>query len=123
MPQKTRSNASTDKRILKQGPATIILLNWHCFRSALGNYLFQHPLPPYDEKSAKDVAKLLPRLKEQASIATTTTHPLSMAPFTSDELKNEIKNYSETYHLGPLESLTECYMPGTLISKPSFSFS
>jgi len=89
--QKTRSNASTDKQTWKQGPATLNPLKWHCFRFALGHHLFQHLLPPYDEKSAQDVAKLLPRLKEQASITTATTHPLFMASFTPDELKNKIK--------------------------------
>jgi len=59
----------------------------------LGRHLFQHPFSPYDEKSAHDVAKLLPRVKEQASIATTTTHPLFMTPFTPNELKNEKKKF------------------------------
>jgi len=74
-----------------KGPPTLNPLNWHCFRFALGHHLFQHPLSPYDEKSAQDVAKLLPRMKEQASIATTNTHPLFMNPFTPEELKHEIK--------------------------------
>jgi len=30
-------------------------------------------------------------MKEHASTATTTAHPLFMAPFTPEELKNEIK--------------------------------
>ena len=80
-PQKTRSNASPGKRIWTKGPATLNHLNWHCFRFALGHHLFQHPLSPYDEKSAQDVAKLLPRMKEQASTATTTTHSLFLTPF------------------------------------------
>jgi len=87
----TRSNASPDKRIWMKGPPTLNTLNWHCFRSALDHHLFQHPLSPYDEKSAQDVDKLLPRMKEQASIATTTTHPLFMNPFTPEELKHAIK--------------------------------
>jgi len=91
LPQKTRSNASPDKRIWTKGPATFKPLNWHCFRFALSHHLFQHPLSPYDEKSAQDVAKLLPRMKEQASTATTTTHPLFMTPFTPEEKKNEIQ--------------------------------
>jgi len=123
LPQKTRSNASTDKRIWKQDPATLNSLNWHSFRFALGHHLFQHPFPPYNEKSAQDVAKLLPKLKEQASTATTTTHPLFMAPFTLDELKTEIQNFFPTNYQAPLESPTECYNPVTLISKSSFSSS
>jgi len=91
LPQETRSNASPDKRIWMKGPHTLNPLNWHCFRFALGHHLFQHTLSPYDEKKAQDVAKLLPRMKEQASAATTTTHPLFMAPFTSKELKLEIQ--------------------------------
>ena len=91
LPQKTRSNASPDKRIWMKGPPTLNPLNWHCFRFALGHHLFQHPLSPYDENSAQDVAKLFPRMKEQASTATTTSHALFMAPFTPKELKHEIK--------------------------------
>ena len=91
LPQKTRSNASPDKRIWMKGPHTLNPLNWHCFRFALGHHLFQHTLSPYDEEKAQDVAKLLPRMKEQASAAKTTTHPLFMAPFTSKELKLEIQ--------------------------------
>ena len=85
LPQTTRSNASSDRRIWITGPPTLNPLNWHCFKFALGHHLFQHPLSPYDEKSAQDVAKLLPRMKEQASTATTTTHHLFMTPFTSDD--------------------------------------
>jgi len=66
LPQTTRSNASPDRRIWITGPPTLNPLNWHSFRFALGH---QHPLSPYDEKSAQDVAKLLPRMKEQASTA------------------------------------------------------
>ena len=91
LPQKTRFNASLDKRIWKQGPAIFNPFNWHCFIFALGHHLFQHPPSLYDEKSVQDVTKHIPRLKEQVSIATTTTHPLFMAPFTPNELKNEIK--------------------------------
>jgi len=58
--EKTRSDASTDKRTWEQGPAILNPLNWHCFRFAPGHHLFQHPLPPYDEKTAQDDAKLLP---------------------------------------------------------------
>ena len=76
LPQTTLSNASPDKRIWTTGPPTLNPLNWHYFRFALGHHLFQHPLAPYDEKRAQDVAKLLLRMKEQASTATTTTHPL-----------------------------------------------
>ena len=94
LPQKTRSNASQGKRIWTKGPANP--LNWHCFRFALGHHLFQHPLSPYDEKSVHDVAKLLPRMKEQASTSTTTTHPLFMTSFTPEELKNEIKKLLPT---------------------------
>jgi len=98
LPQKTRSNASPDKRIWMKGPPTLNPLNWHCFRIALGHHLFQHPLSPYDEKSAQDVTKLLPGMKEQASTATTTKHPLSMTPFTPEKLKHEIKNCIRTNH-------------------------
>jgi len=70
LPQQTRSNAYPDKRIWMKGPATFNPLNWHCFGFALDYHFFQHPLSPYDEKSAQDVAKLLPRMKEQASTAT-----------------------------------------------------
>ena len=91
LPQQTRSNAYPDKRIWMKGPHTLNPLNWHCFRFALGHHLFQHTHSPYDEEKAQDVAKLLPRMKEQASAATTTTHPLFMAPFTSKELKLEIQ--------------------------------
>ena len=75
-----------------------------------------------NERKAQDFAKLLPRLKEQASITTTTTHPLCMAPFTPDELKNEIKKPLPDKSPGPFRSLTECYKPVTLIFKASFSF-
>jgi len=106
-----------------KGPATLNSLNWHCFRFALGHHLFQHPLSSYDETSAQDVVKLLPRLKEQASAATTTTHPLFMAPFTPEELKNEIQKCFQTNHQAPLASLTKYYKLVTLISKDSFSSS
>jgi len=66
-------------------PATLCPLNWHCIRFAPNHHLFQHPLSPYDEKSAQDVAKLVPRMKEQASTATSTTHPLFMTTFTPEE--------------------------------------
>jgi len=69
---------------LNKGPATLNPLKWHNFRFALGHHLFQHPLSPYDEKIAQDVAKLLPRMKEQASTATTTIHSLFMAAFTPE---------------------------------------
>jgi len=101
LPQTTWSNASLDKRIWITGLPTLNPLNWHCFRFALGHLLFQHPLSPYDEKSAQDVAKLLPRLKIQASTATTTTHPLFMTPFTPDELKHEIKKLHPDKSPGP----------------------
>ena len=97
----TRSNAFPDKRIWIKGPPTLNPLNWHWFRFALGHHLFQHPLSPYDEKSAQDVAKLLPRMKEQASTATTTTHPLFMTPFTPEELKHEIKKLHPDKSPGP----------------------
>ena len=74
-----------------KGPPTLNPLNWHSFLFALGHHHFQHPLSPYDEKSAQDVAKLLPRIKEQASTDTTTTHPLFMTPFTPEELEHKIK--------------------------------
>ena len=67
LPYTTRSNACPDKRIWMKFPPILSPLNWHCFRFALGHHLFQHPLSPYDEKSAQDVVKLLPRMKEQAS--------------------------------------------------------
>ena len=89
LPQKTCSNASPDKRIRMKGPPTLNALNWHYLRFALGHHLFQHPLSPYEEKNAKDVDKLLPRMKKQAAIATITTHPLFMAQFTPEELKHE----------------------------------
>jgi len=47
-------------------------------------------------KSAQDVAKLLPRMKKEASTATTNTHPLFMAPFTPEELKIETKKLQIT---------------------------
>ena len=107
-----------------KGPPALNPLNWHCFRFALGHHLFQHPLSPYDERRAQDVAKLLPRMKEQASAATTTTHPLFMTPFTSDELKNmRSTNCTQTNRRAPLASLTECYKLATLISKDSSSSS
>jgi len=106
-----------------KGPPTLNPLNWHCFVFALGHHLFQHPISPYDEKSAQDVAKLLPRMKEQASTATTTTYPLFMTPFTPEELKHEIKNCTQTNHQALLASLTECFKLVTLISKDSSSFS
>jgi len=122
LPEKTCSNASPDKRIWMKGPPTLNPLNWHCFRFALGHHLFQHPLSPYDEKSAQDDAKLLPRMKEQSSIATTTTHPLFMAPFTPEELEHEIKNCFQTSHQDHwhLASPTKCYKLVTLNSKVSF---
>jgi len=73
--------------------------------------MFQHSLSLYDEKSAQDVAKLLPRLKEQASMATTITHPLFMAPFTPNDLKNGTKKPLPDKSPGP----SECSV--TLISK------
>jgi len=84
-----------------KGPPTFNPLKWHCFRFALGHHLFQHPLSPYDEKSAQDVAKLLPRMEEQASTATTTTHPLFMTPFTPEELKHEINKLHPDKSPGP----------------------
>ena len=91
LPQKICSDASPDKRIWMKGHSTLNSLNWHCFRFALGHQLFQNPLSPYDEKSAQDIAKLLPRVKEQVYTATSTSHPLFMAPFTPEELKHEFK--------------------------------
>jgi hypothetical protein len=108
---------------LKQGPATLNPLNWYYFRFALGHHLFQNSLSPYNEKSAQDVAKLLPRLEEQASTATINTYPLFMAPFTPEELKMKQKNCFQPNHQVPLASLTECYKLVTLISKDSFSSS
>ena len=69
--------------------------------TSVGHHLFQHPLLPYDEKSAQDVAKLLPRMKEQASTARTTTHPLFMTPFTPEDLKHEIKKLHSDKSQGP----------------------
>ena len=46
--------------------------------------------PPYDEKVHKTLPNSFPEWKEQASTATTTTHPLFMSPFTPEKLKNEI---------------------------------
>jgi len=124
LPRKTRFNVSTDKQNWKQGPPTLNPLNWHCFKFALGQHLFQpwHPLSPYDETSAQGVAELLPRFKEQACIATTTTHLLFMAPFTSDKLNNEIKKQLPDKSPGLLESPTACYKQVTLISKPHSHF-
>jgi len=102
LPLTTSSNVSPDKRIWITGPPTLNPLNWHYFRFALGHHLFQHPLSPYDEKSAQDIAKLLPRMKEQASTATTSTHPLFMTPFTPEELKHEIKKLHPDKSPGPL---------------------
>jgi len=101
LPQTTRSNAFPDKRIWMKGLPTLNPLNWNCFRFALGHHLFQHPLSPYDDKSAQDVAKLLPRMKEQASTATTNTHPLFRTPLTPDELKHEIKKLLPDKSPGP----------------------
>jgi len=101
LPQTTRSNASPDKRVWMKGPLILNPPNWHCFRFALGHHLFQHPLSPYDDKSAQDVAKLLLRMKEQASTATTTTHPLFMIPFTPKELRHEIKKLHPDKSPGP----------------------
>jgi len=101
LPHTTRSNASPDKRIWMKGPPTLNPLNWQWFRFARGHHLFQHPLSPYDEKSAQDVAKLLPRMKEQASTCTTTTHPLFLTPFTPEELKHEIKKLHQDKSPGP----------------------
>jgi len=106
-----------------KGPATLNPLNWHCFRFALGHHLFQRPLSPYDEKSAQDAAKLLPRMKEQASTATTTTHPLFMAPFTPEELKNEIKKLLPDKSPGLSGITNRMLHAGELISKDSFSSS
>jgi len=83
-----------------KGPPTLNPLNWHSLRFARGHPLFQ-ALSLYDEKNAQDVAKLLPRMKEQASTATTTTHPLFMAPFTPVELKHEIKKMLPDKSPGP----------------------
>ena len=66
---------------------------------------------------------ILPRLKGKAYIATTTTHPVFMAPFTPVQLKNEIKKLLLTNHQAPLASLNECYKTVALISKLLFSFS
>ena len=93
----TSIKASPDK----PGPPILNPLNWHSFEFALGHHLFWHPLSPYDEQSAKDVAKLLPRMKEQASTATTTTHTLFMTPFTTEELKHEIKKLHPDKSSGP----------------------
>jgi len=82
------------------GP-TLNPLNWHYFRFALGHHLLQFPLSPYDEKSAQDVAKLLPRVKKPASTATTTTHLLFMAPFMPEALINEIKKLLPDKSPGP----------------------
>jgi hypothetical protein len=40
-------------------------------------------------------------VQEQASMATTTTHPLFMAPFTPDELKNEMTKLLPDESPGP----------------------
>jgi len=88
LPQKTRSNASPDKRIWTKGPATLNPLNWCCFRFALGHHLFQHPLSPYDEKSAQDVAKFLPRMKEPAHNPQ-TGNSLSYNPSTKDTTRTK----------------------------------
>jgi len=85
-----------------KGPDTLNPLNWHCFRFAVGHHLFQHLLSPSDEKSAQDVAKLLPKMKEQASTATATTHPLFMTPFAPEELKNEMKKTGSRQITRPL---------------------
>jgi len=105
-----QTNESGRKDLLPSTPLTGTALG-------VGHHLSQHPLSPYDEKSAQDVAKFLPRMKEQASAATTTTHPLFMTPFTPEELKNEIKNCFQTIHQAPLALPTECYKLVTLISK------
>ena len=42
-----------------------------------------------------------PTIKEQASPATTTTHPLFMTPFTPEELKHEIKKLHPDKSPGP----------------------
>jgi len=42
-------------------------------------------------KVHKTLLKLLARMKEQASTATTTAHHLFMTPFTPEELKHDIK--------------------------------
>ena len=52
-------------------------------------------------RKVQGVAKLLPRMKEQASTATTTTHPLFMTPFTPEELKNDIKKLLPDKSPGP----------------------
>jgi len=49
----------------------------------------------------QDVAQLLPRMKEQASTATTTTHPLFMTPFTPDKLQHEMKKLLPDKSPGP----------------------
>ena len=78
----TRSNASTDARIWKSGPATLDLLNWHCCRFVLGHHLFNHKFSPYDEKEAKLIPSHHNSVQAQAFTATQSTHPLFMLPFT-----------------------------------------
>jgi len=59
-------------------------------------------------------------MKEQASTATTTTHPLFMAPFTPEELKHEIKTLLPDKSPGPSDITDRSYKLVTLISKDSF---
>jgi len=106
-----------------KGPATLNPLTWFCFRFTPGHHLFQHPLSPYDEKSAQDVAKLLPRMKEQAFTATTTTHPLLMALFTPEELKHELKTLLPDKSTGPSGITNRMLQAGDAESKDSFSSS
>ena len=99
-------------------PATRNPLNWHCFRFALGHYFFQHPLSPYDEKCAQDVAKLLfPEWKNKL-LPPQPLHVLCLWPHLHPKnSKIKLKNCFQTNHQFPLALPTECYKLVTIISK------
>jgi len=105
----TCSNASTDARIWKSGPATLDPLNLHCYRFVLGHHLFNHKLSPYDEKEAKLIPSRHNSVQAQASTATPSTHPLFVLPFTLLEPTTQINKLFPDKPSGPSRSLIRCY--------------
>ena len=61
-------------------------------------------------------------MQEQASTATTTTHPVFMTPFTPEQLKHEIKKLHPDKSPGPSGITNRMLQAGDTISKDSSLF-
>jgi len=73
-PSQSYSNASTDTRIWKSGPATFNPLNWYSCKFALGHHLFTKKTSPIWPERSETIFPP-PQSRKRTSIHRYTNHP------------------------------------------------